>query len=334
MEPEKSPYVSVAYRLGRHLVPNVVKLVSPLKSSPGKRYIQTRHPSYEPIEWSEEFYENIDSAGTKKKYYQADAGSLLTETIQNLEQELALKKELLDLVTRIEAYQSQRAAFARLLLELIELLQLRTTNIVGYRYNEVAVQQFTQRYQQYFAVDTIEARETTLNEALTAIAPVMRTDLIEESPLAKTLLHINMHVQQLKQQGSVQNMAHHILELVNVIEHHEARLQHEQIRIALPVNGIGLQQRFSYKSLFLLILAALGSAIAFGIVIGSPYFTFLIVPVLAKYTVMICTVAMMTGSAVALKASADLFRYRLFTLSHSDPTVETNTHITRIQPNA
>lgn len=314
--PEESDYSELsglALSLGTYLLPGLTNFMT--KESPGTAYIRSKLASFKPNYYNENFYTDLLSAKVKKKYYQNDANYILTQLIQRFNQELQLKKDLVALATDIDLYQQECALFTQNILDLLELLQSRITNIENYRYCPEVIVEFEALYRETFGAVTIERRSQHLGERLSSIKALEHPELKKESQLFDTLVKVNNRVQSLHEQNSTANMLHQFTELVKLIQKYEAEMQGQQARFTFPAHSPRLFSNFPYWSLLLFVLATIGIAVSIGILAGNPCLTYLVLPILADHTVAICSAALTLASMLAVKTGSDLMRYRLFRLS-------------------
>lgn len=306
-----------AYSLGRAILPSVVTnyIVNYMTTSPGKSYIQKFKPNYQPIEFNPYIYNDIATQESKKNFYREDGKKLLNHLTERLEQEISMKRQMAALHAQIEAYQHERSKLLEEILDVMDVLHQRIDCIVQYKYCPNTVSQFDEVYRRKFGTTTLETKAQLLHDHLVAIPILAQSNIKQNSPLDIIRQRLNDRITVLNEEASIVDVTRHFKELVDTTKHYESKFQQDQAHFSFPATNRVWQKKFPYLSLLTLILASVGLAVSIGILFGNPYFTFLVLPALLKYTVPICAVTATFGASLIAKSGLDLLRYRFFSVT-------------------
>ena len=281
-------------------------------TSLGARYVHTKLSNHQFSDFNSNIYDSFTVAAPKKTQYQADAGGLIANLLLRLEAELVVKKNLTVLAGKIAAYDLSKIRLSQQILDLIAVLNTRLEQIVQYHDCSHSLLQFEQMYRDYFGQDTLEIKCQQLHDQIEALTPLVPPDLEPASALAKALNKVHSQLEVLKAQNKIISLGRQFSELVVAIQRFESQYQNEQAQFVFPNPDPTWRRKFPYVSLLALLLAAMGLAVAVGIMTGNPCFTFLVLPCLIDYTLPICVFAASLGATVFLTSAMNLSRYQFF----------------------
>ncbi|MBP6919278.1 MAG: hypothetical protein KBB94_10235 [Legionellaceae bacterium] len=298
-------------------------------TSLGASYVHTKLSNHQFSDFNSNLYDSFTIAAPKKTQYQEDAGRLIGNLLLRLEAELVVKKNLTVLAGKISAYHLSKTCLSQQILDLIVVLNTRLEQIVQYHDCSHTLQQFEQMYRDHFGQDTLEIKCQQLHDQIEAITPLVPPELEPGSGLAKELDKVHRQLDELKAQNKIISLGRQFSELVVATQRFESQYQNEQAQFVFPNPNPTWRGKFPYVSLVALLLAAMGLAVAIGIMTGNPCFTFLVLPCLIDYTVPICVFAVSLGATVFLKSATNLSRYQFFGKTFVSQEGQTGPHPTQ-----
>lgn len=283
-----------------------------VSASPGTTYIRTKFPNYQPIDLNPYLYDSVTDPGTKKKLYQQNARSMIADLKQRLDKTLVYQQSLKTLVGNVRACQAAKILYVHQILSLIALLATRVEHIVQYQDCSESVSQFEIAYRNYFGDTALDARSQLIISQIGRLIPLSDSEINRNSVLAGDLRCVNQQIMDLQGQNELLNVTQKFSELLAATQRYETQYHEEQARFTFPEPNATWRKNFPYYTMLAFLLGAISLVISIGILIGNPYLTLLVLPVLVNYTVPVCVLAGSVGSTVLLKSGIDLIRYGFF----------------------
>lgn len=303
---------NMALDLGSAFLPQ--KVTDYIMNSPGEIYLRTKWPEYQPIELNHTLYHSLHFASSRKEHYRKDGKIVIDNMIDCIRKESVLKQKWMITQNSITDYLMQRTQFIQQLCILHEIMIKRFEQIDRFNDSSEFITQYEETYRSYFGRSSIEEKCRQLNALKLTISPLDTNDLLEGSILDRDIKKLNQVIVKLHEEDFL-SLANQFQTLLETTQRFEGNYQDEQARFAFPQTNTHIRVRFPYLSLLGLLFSIMGMTLSIGLLIGSHYFTFLMLPIVINYTIPICALAIGLCATMMVKASLDLLRYRFFTAS-------------------